>query len=45
MNKSRINKIKDNAIIADIAMDFLPELELPIMWDILGANYITGLNE
>ena len=42
MNKVRIKDIKNKAIISDIAMDFLPEIECPVMWDILDRYHQSG---
>lgn len=44
MNKTCINDIKNNAVIADIAMDFLPEVEHPIMWNILDRYHQAGFH-
>lgn len=44
MSKTRIDDIKNNAIIADIAMDFLPEVEHPVMWDILDRYHRSGFH-
>lgn len=46
MNKHnvRIQDIKKNSIIADIAMDFLPEIEIPIMWEVLERYHQSGFH-
>jgi membrane dipeptidase len=43
MNK-HILDIKRNAIIADIAMDFLPEIEIPAMWQVLDRYHHSGFH-
>lgn len=42
--KSQIDSIKQNSVIADIAIDFLPEVESPIMWDILDRYFLSGFH-
>lgn len=43
MNKiNHIKEIKTNAIIADIAMDFLPEVEIPKKWDVINRYKNSG---
>lgn len=46
MNKDNtpILNIKKDSIIADIAMDFLPELEVPDMWKILERYHHSGFH-
>lgn len=39
-----IQVIKNNAVIADIAMDFLPEVEMPSMWDVLDRYHQSGFH-
>jgi len=39
-----IQAIKNNAVIADIAMDFLPEVEMPSMWDVLDRYHQSGFH-
>lgn len=39
---TQIQDIKANSIIADIAMDFLPEVEIPEKWDILKRYKNSG---
>lgn len=43
MNKL-LNCIKQDALIADIAMDFLPEVEIPSMWDVLDRYHQAGFH-
>lgn len=42
--KSKVVSIKQNSVIADIAIDFLPELESPIMWDVLNRYHKAGFH-
>lgn len=46
MNKknARVMDIKKNAIIADIAMDFLPEIEIPNMWEVVDRYHQAGFH-
>ena len=46
MNKdiTHILDIKRNSIIADIAIDFLPEIEIPGMWEILERYHRSGFH-
>jgi membrane dipeptidase len=46
MNKNNVHilDIKRNSIIIDIAMDFLPELEIPSMWEILERYHHSGFH-
>jgi membrane dipeptidase len=46
MNKNNVHvlDIKRDAIIADIAMDFLPEIEIPGMWEVLERYHRSGFN-
>lgn len=46
MNKANthILNIKNEAIIADIAIDFLPEIEIPSMWEVLERYYHSGFH-
>lgn len=46
MNKNNIHimDIKRSAIVADIAMDFLPEIEIPSMWEMLERYHHSGFN-
>lgn len=39
-----IQAIKKDVIIADIAMDFLPEVEMPSMWDVLDRYHHAGFH-
>lgn len=39
-----IQTIKNNVVIADIAMDFLPEVEMPSMWDVLDRYHQSGFH-
>lgn len=41
---NQIQAIKKDAIIADIAMDFLPEVETPDMWNVLDRYHHSGFN-
>jgi membrane dipeptidase len=46
MNKknAHVMDIKKNSIIADIAMDFLPEIEIPGMWEVLDRYHHAGFH-
>ena len=46
MNKknAHVIDIKRNSIIADLAMDFLPEIEIPGMWDVLDRYHHAGFH-
>lgn len=41
-NNAHIWEIKKNSIIVDIAMDFLPEIEIPYMWEVLERYHHSG---
>jgi len=41
---SHIHKIKEDSIIADVAIDFLPEIEIPAMWEVLGRYHQSGFH-
>lgn len=43
-NNAHILDIKRNSIIADIAMDFLPELEISSMWEVLERYHHSGFH-
>ncbi|CAN5275002.1 hypothetical protein BH10PSE19_BH10PSE19_19590 [soil metagenome] len=43
-NNAHILDIKRDSIIADIAMDFLPELEIPRMWEVLERYHNSGFH-
>jgi membrane dipeptidase len=43
-NQLRIEQIKQDALIADIALDFLPEIEHPIMWEVLERYHKAGFH-
>ncbi|MBA2648460.1 MAG: membrane dipeptidase [Legionella sp.] len=42
--KSDVKNIKQNSIVADIAIDFLPEIETPNTWNILDRYYQSGFH-
>lgn len=46
MNKDNkhILDIKKNSVITDIAMDFLPEIEIPYMWEVLERYRNSGFH-
>lgn len=43
-NNAHILNIKKDSIIADIAMDFLPEVEIPSMWEVLDRYHQSGFH-
>lgn len=43
-NNDHVLNLKKGSIIADIAMDFLPELELPVMWEVLDRYRHAGFH-
>jgi hypothetical protein len=42
-NNAHILDLKRTSIIADIAMDFLPEIEIPSMWDVLERYHLRSV--
>ena len=43
-NNAHILNIKKDSIISDIAMDFLPEVEMPSMWEVLDRYHQSGFH-
>ena len=43
-NNAHILDIRKNAIIADIAIDFIPEIEIPGMWEVLERYLHSGFH-
>lgn len=43
-DKTHIFNIKNDSIIADIAIDFLPEIEIPSMWEVLERYHHSGFH-
>ena len=41
---NKIIELKNSSLIADIAMDFLPEVEMPSMWDVLDRYHRAGFH-
>lgn len=43
-DNAHIRNIKNDSIIADIAIDFLPEIEIPGMWEVLERYHQSGFH-
>ncbi len=43
-DNAHIQQIKNNSIIADIAIDFLPEIEIASMWEVLERYHHSGFH-